>query len=140
MPKTNAIQKAREIAGTDLRGIDARTAHLRALGKFEDEILHSQVLCMTYIQPSVTEGGIHMPDRAIEEDRFQGKIALVVAMGPGAFKDDKIAEFHGVTVKVGDWVLVRPSDGLEIFVNGNSCRLFEDVDIRIRVKQPRSYW
>jgi co-chaperonin GroES (HSP10) len=137
MARTNAMQKAREIS--ESRDTDVER-HLRALGPFEDEVLHSQVLCMTYVQRSITEGGVHIPDRSIEEDRFQGKIALVVAIGPGAFKDDKIAQFHGKKIELHDWVLVRPSDGLEIFVNGNSCRLFEDVDVKIRVKVPRLYW
>lgn len=137
MPKTNAIQKAREIAESSKSDVDA---HLEALGKFTDEVLHSQVLCMTYIQPAKTSGGIFMPDRAIEEDRFQGKIALVIAKGAGAFKDDKIAQFHGAKIEVGDWVLVRPSDGMELFINGCSCRLFEDVDVRMKIKTPRAYW
>jgi len=108
MPRTNSIQKAREVASSTAS--DA-TRHFNALGDFNDTVLHSQVLCMTYVQPDVTEGGIYLPDDAIQEDRFQGKIALVVAMGPGAFKDDKIAQFHGAKIEVGDWVLVRPSDG-----------------------------
>jgi co-chaperonin GroES (HSP10) len=137
MPKTNAIQKAREIAESR---DDARAAHFRALGPFTDQVLHSQVLCLTYVQPSVTEGGIHIPDRGIEEDRFQGKIFLVVAMGAGAFKDDKIAQFHGASIQPGDWVLARPSDGMELFINGNSVRLFEDVDIRMKIEQPKRYW
>src|SRR5579859_6818345 len=137
MAKTNAMQKAREIAESNASDVER---HLDALGKFDDEVLHSQVLCITYVESAKTDGGVWRPDSAIQEDRFQGKIALVVAVGPGAFKDDKIAQFHGAKIKPGDWVLVRPSDGLEIFVNGNSCRLFEDVDIRIKVKDPRRYW
>lgn len=137
MPKTNAIRKAREIAEAQT---DARTAHFTALGEFDDEVLHSQVLCITYVQPAITQGGVILPDRAIEEDRFQGKIFLVIATGPGAFKDDKIAQFHGAKIKRGDWVLARPSDGLEIFINGNSVRLFEDVEIRMKINNPQLYW
>jgi co-chaperonin GroES (HSP10) len=131
------MQKAREIAhstDTDVK------RHRDALGDFVDMVMHSQVLCMTYIQPAVTEGGIHLPDESIQEDRFQGKIYLVVAKGPGAFVDDKVAQFHGATIDVGDWVLARPSDGMELFFNGNSVRLFEDVDIRMKIQVPRAYW
>jgi co-chaperonin GroES (HSP10) len=137
MPKTNAIQKARQIAESEE---DTKTAHLRALGKFPDQVLHSQVLCMGYVQPAKTEGGIYLVDKGLEEDRFQGKIFLVIAKGPGAFKDDKIAQFHGANIEVGDWVFARTSDGLELFINGNSVRLFEDVDIRMKINQPRLYW
>lgn len=137
MAKSNALEKMREIAKSTLSETER---HLGALGDFKDTIYHSQVLCMTYIQPEKTAGGIYLSDQTIQEDRFQGKIALVVAMGPGAFEDDKIAQFHGQKPKVGDWVLVRPSDGMEIFFNGNTLRLFQDVDIRMQVTDPRDYW
>lgn len=137
MAKSNAMQKAVEISESRLGD---KERHLNALGTFDAEVLHSQVVCMTYIQPSVTEGGVHLPDGALQEDRFQGKIALVVAMGAGAFKDDKIAQFHGAQLKVGDWVFVRASDGMEFFYNGNTLRIFEDVDIRMKINDPRAWW
>lgn len=137
MAKSNAMQKAVEISESRLGD---KERHLKALGTFDAEVLHSQVVCMTYIQPSVTEGGVHLPGGTLQEDRFQGKIALVVAMGAGAFKDDKIAQFHGAELKVGDWVFVRASDGMEFFYNGNTLRIFEDVDIRMRIDNPRNWW
>jgi co-chaperonin GroES (HSP10) len=137
MAKSNAMQKMRAISISMLSEIDR---HLKELGDFDGEVLHSQVLCMTYTQPAVTQGGIHLPDSAIQEDRFQGKIALVIAMGPGAFLDDQVAKFHGVKLKPRDWVLVRPSDGMEMFYNGCSLRLFQDVDIRMRITDPSKYW
>lgn len=137
MAKSNAMQKMRAISISTLSEIGR---HLKELGDFDGEVLHSQVLCMTYTQPAVTQGGIHLPDSAIQEDRFQGKIALVIAMGPGAFQDDAVAKFHGVKLKLHDWVLVRPSDGMEMFYNGCSLRLFQDVDIRMRIDDPSNYW
>ena len=137
LANSNATQKMREIAESAL---PSKKAHLAALGTYTDEVLHSQVLCMTYVQPEKTSGGIILIDKSRDEDRFQGKIALVVAMGPGAFKDDAVAKFHGQTVKIGDWVLVRPSDGMEMFYNGCSLRLFQDVDIRKRITDPLKYW
>jgi co-chaperonin GroES (HSP10) len=138
MTTTNAMRKAREIAESSKS--DYRR-HIDALEEpYADTVLHSQVLCMTFIQPARTAGGILIPDKSLEEDRFQAKLFLVIAMGPGAFKDDKIAQFHDVKVSVGDWVLARPSDGMEIFYNGNTLRLFQDVDLRLKVKNPKNYW
>jgi co-chaperonin GroES (HSP10) len=137
MANSNATQKMREIAESKL---PSKKAHLKALGIYADEVFHSQVLCMTYISPEKTQGGIIIPDKPKDEDRFQGKIGLVIAMGPGAFKDDAVAKFHGQTISVGDWVLVRPSDGMEMFYNGCSLRLFQDVDIRKRITDPSKYW
>jgi co-chaperonin GroES (HSP10) len=136
MAKTNAMQKMVEIAQSSGPEIER---HLQALGTFDDEILHSQVLCMTYIESEMTAGGIIKPQKSIEEDRFQGKLFLVVAMGPGAFLDDRVAQFHGVTIKPKDWVLARPSDGMELFYNGCTMRLFQDVNMLIRVKERNLY-
>jgi co-chaperonin GroES (HSP10) len=137
MANSNASQKMRQIAESSQ---SSRAAHFAALGVYTDEVLHSQVLCMTYVQPERTAGGIILTHKSQDEDRFQGKIALVVAMGPGAFKDDAVAKFHGKSVKVGDWVLARPSDGMEMFYNGCSLRLFQDVDIRMRIDDPKKFW
>ncbi len=137
MAKSNAMQKMREIAHSTRSDVDR---HLEALGEWNGKILHSQVLCMTFIQPSITDGGIHLPDNAQIEDRLQGKIFLVIDLGLGAFKDDKVAQFHGDKLKPMDWVMARPSDGLEFFYNGNTLRLFQDVDIRLKVENPRDFY
>ena len=138
MAKSNAMQKITQIAHSKEK--DEVRRHLAELGEWNGQVMHSQVLCMTYIQSSVTSGGIHLPDTGLEEDRFQGKIFLVVDLGPGAFKDDPVAKFHGVTLKKNDWVMARPSDGMEFFYNGNTLRLFQDVDIRLKVENPRDFY
>src|SRR5436853_7596118 len=79
------------------------------------EVFHNRVLVATYIAPERTKGGIIRVDRTLAEDRFQGKVGLVIKCGPLAFVDDKVAKFGGATVKPGDWVTFRPSDGTEIF-------------------------
>lgn len=137
MAKTNAVEKMVQIADSMK---EHRERHLDALGKWQGQVMHSQVLAMTYIQRSRTDGGIIIPDRSQEEDRFQGKIFLAVALGPGAFVDDKIAQFHGTKLEVGDWFMARPSDGLEFFYNGNTLRLFQDVDVRIKIEDPSRFW
>ena len=137
MAKSNYSAKMKEIASSSL---PPKQAHLAALGNFKDKLLHSQVLVVTYVQPEKTAGGIIIPDKSKDEDRYQGTLGLVVAMGPGAFKDDNIAKFHDVKLKIGNWVLYRPSDGLELFINQTPCRIFEDVHIKMIVESPELYW
>lgn len=136
MSKTNASHKIQEISESTLPPLKA---HLKALGKFPDTILHSRILTMTYIA-SARRGSIIIPDKARDEDRWQGKIGLVIAMGPGAFKDDVVAKFHGQKLKIHDWVLTRPADGMELFFNGCSMRLFSDVDIFAKITDPVEYY
>lgn len=134
--------KLRDIA--QAAASDPKQALLDALGDTVDhiEVFHNLVLVATYIEPEMTAGGIIKPDRTLQENRFQGKCALVLNLGPLAFKDCAVAQFGGVTVKPGDWVFVRPSDGIEMFLGGPqasdgvSCRLFEDVHIKGRVPDP----
>lgn len=139
MARSNAIAKIREIAESNQ---DPKLAIRRALGDAATrfQVFHSQVLVATYIQPAQTKGGIFIPDKSLQEDQFQGTVGLVVALGPGAFKDDNIAKFHGLSLKVGDWCLYRPSDGLQLYVREVPCRLFEDVNIKMRILDPQMFW
>jgi co-chaperonin GroES (HSP10) len=135
--------KLREIA----QQADPKQALLDAVGDISGvEVFHNLVLVATYIEPEKTAGGIIKPDRTLAENRFQGKCALVIKMGPLAFKDDAVAKFGGVVLQPGDWVIVRPSDGIELFKvdasgsAGTSCRLFEDAHIKGRVDDPAKIW
>lgn len=133
----------REIAQTARH--DPKKALLDSVGDVSGiDVFHNLVLVATYIEPETTPGGIIKPDRAIEESRFQGKAALVLSVGPLAFKDDGSAQFGGKSVQTGDWVMVRPSDGFELFKiktgktgsDATSCRLFEDIHIKARLSDP----
>lgn len=133
--------KLREIAAAAT--FNPKKALLDAVGNIDGiEMFHNLVLVATYIEPEKTAGGIIRPDRTLAENRFQGKAALVLKLGPLAFKDDNIARFGGVMLRPGDWVMVRPSDGLELFAvdesksAGTSCRIFEDIHIKARVSDP----
>jgi co-chaperonin GroES (HSP10) len=137
MARTNAIVKMREIAESD---VDPKQAILKALGKHDTHVFHSKVLVATYVRPAKTQSGLFLPDKTIEEDRYQGTIFLVIAMGKGAFKDDNIAKFNGDSIKVGDWVMGVAGDGIAMFINGVPCRLFDDTRILMRVKNPELYF
>lgn len=127
---------------------DPKKALLDAAGDVSDfEPFHNQVLVATYIEPEKTSGGIIKPDRTLAENRFQGKAALVLKVGPLAFKE-KLPhyDYGGVTIKPGDWVVVRPADGFEMFKGragdreGASVRLFQDVNILARVQDPSTVY
>lgn len=115
-------------------------AILDVLGKFDAEVFHNQVLVAGYVQPSKTKGGILTTDRARDEDMYQGSVGLVIGLGKGAFQDDRVAQFHGVKLKLGDWVLYRPADGLGVHINSVPCRLFQDSLILMRIADPNLFW
>jgi hypothetical protein len=136
--------KLRDIAAA--AQFDPKQAILDALGKVAGiQIFHNLVLAATYIEPEMTPGGIIKPDTTLMENRFQGKIFLVVACGPMAFVDaGPLCQFGGDKVQPGEWVIARPSDGWELYkVENNSgvcCRIFEDGMIKGRVSDPELLW
>lgn len=127
---------------------DPKKALLTAVGNLDDiEVFHNLVLAATYIAPPRMMKGpngedvpFYSTDRTLTEDRFQGKVFLVLQTGPTAFQDASGVTFGGKAVKPGDWVVARPSDGMELFKGdgkeGGTVRLFEDVHIKGRVSDP----
>lgn len=110
---------------------------LKEIGDISDfELLKSLVLVVTYIQPEKTAGGIIKPDSMQNEDKFQGKIGLVVKVGPLAFENNPDLQFGSRTPKVGDWVVYAAPDGKKMAVNGVHCRTIEDQYIDAIIKNP----
>lgn len=102
------------------------------------EVMLNMVLVAQYFRPNKV-GQIHLPDQTVGEDQWQGKVGLVLKLGPQAFGD---AEYFGQQkVEVGEWVVYKVGDAWEITVKGAestniSCRLVRDSNIRMKVKQP----
>jgi co-chaperonin GroES (HSP10) len=105
------------------------------------KVLHSQVLVAIYIPSNRTKSGIFFTDKTVEEDRWQGTVGLVIGLGKGAFKDDSVAQFNGDKLKIGEWVLFNPADGLAMYINQVPCRLFQDSRILIsKITNPEVYY
>lgn len=139
MARSNLIGKMTEIGET----IGPRDKVLLAALKGEHKkltVYHSQVLVAGYIPVRRSKGGIIFTDKTVEEERFQGNAGLVIALGKGAFKDDAIAKFHGDKIKVGDWVMFLPADGVGLSINQVPCRLFQDTRILMKVDNPEIYY
>ena len=121
--------------------IDPKTELLQEVGDIKEvEIFNNQILCAIYIRPQKTKSGIILTEKYVDEDKYQGKIGLVLKMGPEAFVDDSGKWFKNMKIKVGDWVVFRPSDGWSVSINGKSCRILDDVAIRGRVQSPDIIW
>lgn len=102
------------------------------------EIMHNQILVGIYMrgEGARTLGGIILPDSNLAEDKWQGKVGLVLRKGPLAFRSDNQTDFAGQDVNEGDWLVYRVSDGFSIDINGVHCRLLQDTDIKGRVPDP----
>ena len=144
-----SVRKLSDIAEAIGKGKDARTVLIDAIGadNIENfEPFHNFILIATYVRSDKTKGGIIIGgDRTRAEDRFQGKIGMVLKVGPTAFRGAKPDSFGGITVNVGDWIMYKASDAHEFFfvdekssLDGSSCRLIEDTLIMGRVADPES--
>lgn len=121
--------------------VDPKQTVLDTVGDLSGiEVMYSQVLIGIYIRPNKTRGGIILTDETRGEDRYQGKTGLVLKMGPLAFKDTADVEFHGQKVDVGDWVVIRASDGWALSVNKQDCRMVSDAGIRMVIQSPDSVY
>lgn len=106
-----------------------RLAITKAVGDLSNEhVLYDLVLVGTFIRNERTPGGIIRPKENVEEDVFQGKVGLVLQMGPLAGEDQ--------VVKVGDWIVYSIKDGWAVTINGAPCRLVPYERIRMKLSDP----
>jgi co-chaperonin GroES (HSP10) len=104
------------------------------------EVFNNQLLVAVYIRPQKTKSGIYLTDKTTDEDRYQSKVGLVLKKGPSAFNDTTGEWFAGVDINEGDWIVFRPSDGWSVTVNGQLCRMIDDVNVRGRIDNPDRVW
>lgn len=121
--------------------VDPKQKLLEDLGDISNvEIFNNQVLVAVYIRPQKTKSGIYLSDKTIDEDRYQGKVGLLVGMGPSAFNDDSGQWFNQAQFNLHDWLVFRPSDGWSININGVLCRMMSDTQVKMRIPTPDVAW
>lgn len=115
---------------------DPKAALLKAAGDISKEhVMYDLVLVGTYIRNERTSGGIIRPLDNVKEDEYQGKVGLVLKMGPLAGSEGAPG-FNDEQVKVGDWIVYSIKDGWAITVNGTPCRLVPYERIRMKISDP----
>lgn len=120
---------------------DPREEILKQIGDISGvEIFNNQILCAVYVRPEKTKGGIILTDNVRGEDRFQGKVGLLIGMGPAAFQDESGQWFNNSSFKLHDWLVFRPSDGWSVTVNGVLCRMMSDTQVKARISSPDEVW
>jgi hypothetical protein len=144
-----SVRKLSDLAEAIGRGADPRKAIIDGIGKqlIDDyEPALNLVLVGTYVRSNITESGLYLGgDKTRAEDRFQGKVGLVLKVGPSVNHGKRDKLFSDRPLEPGDWVMYRASDADEFFfvdkkkqMDGSSARLIEDGLIMARVKNPES--
>lgn len=122
--------------------VDPAKEHLDRVKDYVKDIepLAAEVLLAVYLRPEKTKSGLFLSDTSREEDRYQGKVGLVLKLGPIAFKDDATHSFGDRTPKIGDWVLINVGDTWAFDLGRQRCRFAEDVNIKAIINRPDIVW
>jgi co-chaperonin GroES (HSP10) len=109
------------------------------------DLFGNSILVAIYVRPETAQYKtltLQLSDKTRDEDKHQGKVGLVVKMGPQAYVDDELTQFHGQNVKVGDWVVFRTGDGWPITLTENQtlCRVLTESGIRMKIDSPDAVW
>lgn len=116
---------------------DQKTEILRKLGDLDHvKIYGSDILVAIYVQPEKTAGGIIRIDKSIDEDRWQGKVGLLLKTGPTAFKYDGSYNWEGDKPEVGNWIFMRVNDGWDIDIKGIACRIIDSDFVKGAISDP----
>lgn len=129
------------------------------------QVQRNRVIVATYVRPNVSAGGIIFTQKNADEDRWQGKVGLVLKRGPVAFDYAERAELmdkyteHGThedtaryeaegelhIPQIGDWVMCRNSETWEFALRVEpgkavSCRVVADDSILAVVSDPSAIY
>ena len=96
-----------------------------------------EIVSVVWIRPEKTKGNILLPDALREEDVWQGKVSLVVEMGPDCYRPDAIQTAKTPRCKVGDWIITNPLAGQKLQVNNAIVRIIHDDQVEAVVNGPQ---
>ena len=85
-----------------------------------------------------TDGGILLPDQAIEAENYLSICAKVVSVGPLAFKDRETGKYWatGPWATPGEWVIVPKFTQFRMEIDDKEYRFINDDEIIAVVEDP----
>lgn len=106
-------------------------------------IYGDSLLVAIYRRPEKTKGGILLSNEYLDEDLYQGKVGLVLKVGPYPADEMDLKWFNGRLPQVGDWVTFRASDGISfgLLDNKGDCRFLKDRrSVWMVIPEPDMIW
>jgi|TARA_R110002126_G_scaffold50535_9_gene139146 co-chaperonin GroES (HSP10) len=95
-----------------------------------------RILVLPYKGKGKTEGGVFIPDAAVEREALATVCALVLKVGPLAYKDTEKFGESGAWCKEQDWVIFGRYAGSRFRIDGGEVRLLNDDEILARINDP----
>lgn len=129
------VAEKKEFKFDDERKWVAKT--MAAVGDLDDiDLFYGQVLVGKYVREKVGTSGLIAAEQTKMEDRWQGKVGILLKKGPLAFRSSGNRDFGDALPEIGQWVFYSASDGRDlnlICVDGLlhcPCRLLEDAEVK----------
>ena len=95
-----------------------------------------RILILPYRGKGKTEGGVLLPDQAVESQAVATVCGYVLKVGPLAYKDkDKFGE-TGAWCKEKDWVIFGRYAGSRFKIEGGEVRILNDDEILATINDP----
>jgi co-chaperonin GroES (HSP10) len=78
---------------------------------------------------------IYLPHTVTAHDKYRSCTALIVSMGPEAYKHERFKE-SGPWCKVGDWVVIPRNEGTQVNYRGVPMQFIPDDRVLAIVEDP----
>jgi|TARA_R110000787_G_scaffold113067_3_gene222114 co-chaperonin GroES (HSP10) len=94
-----------------------------------------RLLILPYRGKGTTDGGIHLPDKILEEGQIQTVVAYVIKQGPLAYRDkEKFPD--GAWCKEKDWIIIARYAGSRLRIEGGEVRIINDDEVLATIRDP----
>jgi co-chaperonin GroES (HSP10) len=94
-----------------------------------------RLLILPYRGKGTTDGGIHLPDKILEEGQIQTVVAYVLKQGPLAYRDkEKFPD--GAWCKEKDWIIIARYAGSRLRIEGGEVRIINDDEVLATIRDP----
>lgn len=103
-------------------------------------VFHNWIITATYYLPDKIGSGkvtLFLPDSVHDEALSQGKVGLVIAKGPLAFRNSANIDFCGQNVEIGDWVQYDIMEGRQFTADRVHCRRLKDTQVVMKLPDPQ---
>tara|TARA_R100001126_G_C4852593_1_gene162774 strand:- start:393 stop:818 length:426 start_codon:yes stop_codon:yes gene_type:complete len=94
-----------------------------------------RILVLPYRGKQKTTGGIHLPDKVLDETQLQTVVAYVLKVGDLAYQDKEKFP-NGAWCKKGDWIVFARYAGSRFRIEGGEVRLLNDDEVLATVADP----
>ena len=108
---------------------------VRAASQMPEPVGYKLLIAMPELEEK-TDGGIYIPQNAIDKEQTASIVGFVLRLGGLAYND--MQKFpHGPWCKEGDWVLFRAYSGTRLKIHGKEFRIINDDTVEAVVEDPR---